>query len=324
MVMWSHFFISALIIFFAGSYLSDLADETAGLTGLSKGFIGALILGIITSLPELIGTLFAVIYKANPDLGVGNVFGSNLFNIAILSLAILMFSHRISYNDWVWRSNFSVYMSICLSAFMIMLIGIYHTEASIPANWSNIGILGFYILGMWIYSFENGETKISKIANRKSIHHSLRLNLILIAIFGSMVVGAGVLLADACNEIAHHTHMTSTFVGTLFMAAATSLPELVVTMRLLRMGNIGMATGNIFGSNLINLTIVAIVDLIYKGNVYATITDIQLVTVATGIIMSGIFLLGTLIKRSRRLTIHIDNVSILIIYVLIYLWLYGH
>jgi len=321
MGMWFLFVTAALVIFFAGSYLSDLAEETAGLTGLSRGFIGALILGIITSLPELFGTLFAVICKDNPDLGAGNIFGSNLFNIAILSLATLVFSSRVSCNDWKRRSNFSVYMSICLSVFMIILIGVYHRGIGISANWGNLAIVGFYIFGMWIYSFEGGEPGE---ADKKPVPHSLRQNLILIAIFGSAVVVAGILLADACNEIARKTHMTSTFVGTLFMAAGTSLPELVVTMRLLKKGNIGMATGNIFGSNLMNLTIVAIVDLIYKGCVYATITDSQIVTVTAGIIMSGIFLLGTLVKRSRRLTIHVDNVAILIIYVLIYLWLYGH
>ncbi|MBN2298918.1 MAG: sodium:calcium antiporter [Deltaproteobacteria bacterium] len=322
--MWSRFVLASLVIFFAGRYLSDLADETADLTGLSKGFIGALILGIITSLPELIGTISAVAYKSNPDLGVGNIFGSNLFNIAILSLAIILFGSKVDGNGWKWRSNFSAYLSISLSAFLVMLIGMCSISQKSSAVWGDIFILSFYMIGMWIYARQGSDETDAQGIHEKKPGRSLRANMLLILVSGSLVVAAGVLLADACDDIARNTHLTSTFVGSLFMAAATSLPEFVVTMRLLGLGNIGMATGNIFGSNLMNLTIIALADLVYAQNIYSAITTAQVVTLGAGILMSGIFLSGTLIKAKKKVLLHVDSIGILVLYLLIYVWLYNH
>jgi len=322
--MWSRFVLASLVIFFAGRYLSDLADETAELTGLSKGFIGALILGVITSLPELIGTLTAVVYNSNPDLGVGNIFGSNLFNIAILSVAIILFSSKMEHNGWQWRSNFSAYLSISLSAFLVMLIGMYKLSGNTSALWADICILVFYVMGMWIYSRQGTEEAEASPLHQEHSRRGLGANMALIAFFGALVVAAGVLLADACDDIARSTHLTSTFVGSLFMAAATSLPELVVTLRLLKLGNISMATGNIFGSNLMNLTIVGLADLAYTGTLYAAVTSSQMVTLGAGILMSGIFLSGTLVKAGKKVSVHIDNICILVLYLLIYFWLYNH
>ncbi|MBN2297629.1 MAG: sodium:calcium antiporter [Deltaproteobacteria bacterium] len=322
--MWSRFVLASLVIFFAGRYLSDLADETADLTGLSKGFIGALILGVITSLPELIGTLSAVVYKSNPDLGVGNIFGSNLFNIAILSFAVLLFSTRVKNNGWQWRSNFSAYLSISLSAFLVMLISMHMPAGNASALWADIFILVFYVFGMWVYSRQGPEQDEAPSLQKEPSRRGLGANLALIALFGGLVVAAGVLLADACDEIARATHLTSTFVGSLFMAASTSLPEFVVTMRLLKLGNIGMATGNIFGSNLMNLTIIALADLAYSGSIYASVTSSQMVTLGAGILMSGLFLTGTLVKAKKKVLLHVDNLCILVLYLLIYLWLYNH
>ena len=322
--MWSRFVLASLVIFFAGRYLSDLADETADLTGLSKGFIGALILGVITSLPELIGTLSAVAYKSNPDLGVGNIFGSNLFNIAILSFAVILFGSRMKNNGWQWRSNFSAYLCISLSAFLVMLICMYKTSGNTSAIWADIFILAFYVFGMWVYSRQGPEESKPPSLHREPSSRGLKANLALIVLFGGLVVAAGVLLADACDDIARSTHLTSTFVGSLFMAASTSLPEFVVTMRLLKLGNIGMATGNIFGSNLMNLTIVGLADLAYSGTLYGAVTSSQMVTLGAGILMSGIFLSGSLVRAGKKVVLPLDNICILVLYLLIYFWLYNH
>ncbi len=324
-MMWVWFFLAAAVIFFAGRYLSDLAEETAVLTGLSRGFIGALLLGIITSLPELIGTLTAAVFKANADLGVGNIFGSNLFNIAILSLCTMLYGAHIARHTWSWKSNYSAYMAISLSAFMVMLIGMYLMGVASHPTASNLIILAFYLLGMWVYARQGGDGEDADNPPESGPRRSLKANLVLVALFGGLVVLAGVMLAHACDQIARSTEMTSTFVGSLFMAAATSLPELVVTMRLLRLGRIGMATGNIFGSNAMNLTIIAIVDLCYRGTLYATITTSQLVTLGGGILMSGLFLSGALIKSGgMRIRLHLDNVTIIVLYVWVYYWLYHH
>ncbi len=280
-------------------------------------------MGLITSLPELVGTLTAAVFRNNADLGVGNIFGSNIFNIAILSLAVLMYSRRIPMAAWRWRSNFSAYLTVALAAFMAMIIAIYAAGAMMVADLANVMILAFYLGGMWIYA-RQGEDDDLEDEEGGAVVHSLPQNLVLVAVFGALVVAAGLILAGACDDIAGATALSSTFVGSLLMAAATSLPELVVTMRLLKKGNIGMATGNIFGSNAMNLSIIAVVDLCYRGTMYATVTAQQTVTLAAGILMAGIFLAGAQVRSLKRKALNLDNLLILTLYFWTYYWLYTH
>src|SRR5690606_13017661 len=101
-----------------------------------------------------------------------------------------------------------------------------------------------------------------------------------------IVIGAAVFLPYFGEHIAAHTGLSNSFFGTLFIAAATSLPELVVSLAALRMGALDMAVGNLLGSNVFNMFILGLDDMFYReGSFFKAISPSHLLSVFVTIIM---------------------------------------
>lgn len=110
----------------------------------------------------------------------------------------------------------------------------------------------------------------------------------------------------------------TTFVGTLLIAAATSAPELVVTISALRLGAVDMTIGNLLGSNLFDILILAIDDIAYvDGPLLSVVSPAHAITAFAATIMSGIFIIAMLFKPETRLggLIGWVSLSLLMVYV---------
>jgi cation:H+ antiporter len=93
----------------------------------------------------------------------------------------------------------------------------------------------------------------------------------------------------------------NSFFGTVFIAAATSLPELVVSLAALRMGSLDMAVGNLLGSNVFNMFILGIDDVFYReGSLFNAISPSHLLSVFVTIIMTAIVGLGLIFKPKKK------------------------
>jgi cation:H+ antiporter len=144
-----------------------------------------------------------------------------------------------------------------------------------------------------------------------------------------VVAGAGAWLPFVGLEIAETMGWRTTFVGTLFVAAATSLPELVVTITAFRLGAADMAIANLLGSNLFNMFIVAIDDIAYTGGpLLSAASPTHAVSAFAAVIMSGIFIVALLFRPETRFrgTIGWVSLSLLLVYVLsaYAIYLHGH
>jgi cation:H+ antiporter len=107
------------------------------------------------------------------------------------------------------------------------------------------------------------------------------------------IIGAGIWLATIGDEIAEATGWGQSFVGTLFLAFTTTLPEMTVSFTAVRIGASDMAVGNMIGSNLFNMAILPVVDIIYtKGPILARVSDGNLVTGLAVIVMTSLFIIG--------------------------------
>lgn len=115
------------------------------------------------------------------------------------------------------------------------------------------------------------------------------------------IVIAAALLPVAAVEISRLMGWQQAFVGSLFVAAATSLPEAAVSISALRMRALDLAIANLLGSNLFNILILAIDDVAYRrGSLYSAASDVHVVTALLGIIMSGIVVVALLSRASHR------------------------
>jgi cation:H+ antiporter len=145
----------------------------------------------------------------------------------------------------------------------------------------------------------------------------------------SVVVAAGSWLPFIGLELADAMGWRTTFVGTLFIAAATSLPELVVTISAFRLNAVDMAIANLLGSNLFDVLIIAIDDLAYTGGpLLSSVSPTHAVSAFAAVIMSGILIVALLYRPERRFRGMIGwaSLTLLMVYLLssYAVYLHGH
>jgi cation:H+ antiporter len=121
------------------------------------------------------------------------------------------------------------------------------------------------------------------------------------SLVSAAIIGAGIWLSFIGDEMAATYGWQTSFVGSLFLAITTSLPELVVTVAALRLGAIDMAIADIMGSNMFNLALVTPVDLAYRrGPILASVSPVHLVTAVIVIIMNLLVIAGLRFRQKRK------------------------
>jgi cation:H+ antiporter len=266
--VWLQFAACVALIGLAGPELSRSGDVIAEKTGLSGTWIGLLLLASVTSLPELVIGATSVTIAGTPDIAIGDAFGSCVFNLLMLVVP-----------DFLQRGE-SVYRRARLghvvsAGFGIVLIGVAGMSLlmhgrGIGLRLGHIGIytpmiLFLYALAMrtvFAYEREHREEFAEEIAERYP-KVTLRAAAVRYALGAVLIVGAGAWLPFVAGRLADIMGWRTTFVGTLFVAGATSLPELVITVAAVRIGALDMAIANLLGSNLFDMAIIA-VDLLYR------------------------------------------------------------
>lgn len=329
-MIWLQFIISAVIILIAGIQLTKFADQLSDALCLGKLWIGVVLLGLITSLPEAGASMVSVSILKAGDLAVGNMAGSNNFNLLLIVLMDVVYqkgavTNIIQYNK---AQFFSAAFALGLAGVVILEIAL-SSVIRIPTFFGvSIGSLLLfvgYFAGMRCV-YVNSERNCNLAGSSKSEARAFSLpkiyaGLIISAVF---VVGAAVFLANAADVIAQATGWGRTFVGSLFLAFATSLPEMVVTLSALRMGHVDLAIGNIFGSNMTNMFLLSLCDPLVRGR--ALLQDVSMAhifTLLTGFALTVVVLKGLKQSHKRKLwNMGWDSWTVLGIYILGVIGLY--
>jgi cation:H+ antiporter len=322
--IWLQFAACVVLIGFAGSRLSRYGDVIAEKTGLSGTWVGVIMLASVTSLPELTTGISSVTLADSPDIAVGDVLGSCVFNLMII--VILDFLHR--HESIYTRASTGHILS---AGFGILLIGftgfsLVLSERGAVVTLGHVGIyspimLALYALAMRIvfqYEREHQELAAEQAAE---VYADTTLTAAIAGYVaaGFVVVGAGTWLPFVGEHLAETMNWERTFVGTLFVAFATSVPEIVVTLAALRLGALNMAIGNLFGSNLFNISILAIDDLAFlRGPLLAHASPLHTISAISAIMMSGIAIIGLFYRARGRLlkTVGWTSLILLILYLL--------
>jgi len=332
-VVWLQFSACAALIAVAGTKLSRYADVIADKTGLSGSWIGLILLATVTSLPELATGISSVTIADAPNIAVGDVLGSCVFNLAIL--VVLDFLHR---GESVYRRANQGH--ILSAAFGIVLIGFTGLNLLLgdKAAALSIGHVGAFtpvivvlygIAMRAVFTYERDQTRefVEKIADRYP-QLTLRRAVGRYAAAAIVIVAAGTWLPFIGVQLAGVMGWHRTFVGTLFVAMATSLPELAVTVAALRIGALDMAIANLLGSNLFNIVILALDDLLFlKGPLLARVSSLHAMSALSALVMTGIVIVGLLYRPQTRIFRAVGWISLglLTVYLLnsFVLYLYG-
>jgi len=261
-------------VVFAGTKLTKYGDAIAEKTRLSGAWIGLLLLATITSMPELVTGISSVTIVDVPDLAVGTVMGSNLFN---LSLIVLM---DVLYRDMPLLSAASrkhlASASLCILIIALAGIGIIMGNQDHGVSFGKFDLFSLllilsYLSGLTVMSrLETGTAAIMRSGEIPKPHYSdmsLRRTGLSFTIAGIVIIGASIWLATIGDEIAETTGWEASFVGSLFLAVISSLPELTVCIAAIRLGAVDMAIADLLGSNMFNTgIIIAASDIAYRGD----------------------------------------------------------
>lgn len=314
------FIVCAGIVFFAGTKLSYYGDMLAALTGLGQAWIGMILLATVTSLPELMAGVSSSVIIESADLAVGDILGSCAFNLGILSL-LDVFTPK----DRPLFTSLSQSHILAAAFGMILIVlaglGLFLEDDLILTP--SIGLTGIAFLLVYFFSIKT-IYKYQRTFQKPGDRHagaagvlSLKQVALRFTAFALIIVLAALSLPYFADRIAGHTGLAESFVGTLFLAISTSLPEIAVSIAAVRMGSLDLAVGNLFGSNMFNISILFLDDLLYtKGYLLKDASEVNLVSVFFIILMTLVSVIGLIFPITRkRIVMAWDTLVIFLLYV---------
>jgi cation:H+ antiporter len=318
----AQFAMCGLLILFAGVRLSRYGDIIAEKTGLGGTWIGLVVMGAVTSLPELFTGTSSILLFDVADIAAGDVIGSCMVNLVILALLDVRdpapLAARI-HQGHVLAAAFSI-VQLGLAA-LAVLAG----PRGPVVGW--IGLHSFVFMSVYAFGlrtiFVYERARVSELAEQltgdvRYADFTLRRAVTMYALNALLLVGAATYLPGVAAELAAVTGLAESFVGTLFVAVATSLPEVVVSAAAARMGALDMAAGNLFGSNLFNIAVLGFDDAIYvRGSLLADISATHLVSLTAAMMMSAVAIVGLTYRAQRkRFRLSWDALAIVAVYVM--------
>lgn len=323
------FILCTAVIIFSGTKLSFYGDKIAELTGMGKAWVGLILMASVTSLPELITGISSVAIVKAPDLAAGDIFGSCVFNLLILSVLDARIKKPLLSEV---KSSHVVATIFGIISLTVAGMAIYLADEIPSLLWISsftFLLFGIYLVAVWgIFKYEHAamiESPPSTVLLTPERTADLRKAIGRYALNALVVLGAAVFLPYFGENIASETGLGDSFFGTLFIAATTSLPELVVSLAALRIGAFDMAVGNLLGSNVFNMFILGVDDVFYRqGVLFKAISPSHLLSVFITIIMTAVVGLGLLFKPRKKQfwLFSIDTFIIVILYLSLIIYLF--
>lgn len=313
------FLIATVIIVVTGSRLSKYGDQMADMLGWGKMFMGIVLMASVTSMPELMNGISSVVILDAPDLAVGDIVGSCAFNILIISIMDLFYDHKkpltsVAQTGHVIAASFGIIL-LSLVAFAILMPNIFGNIIWIGEF--SLLFLSLYFIAIRVIFLYNKKGRIHQEERKDSYSLTIKQVVIKYAINAVILMAAAMLLPYFGEHIAKASGLGQSFFGTLFIAASTSLPEVVVSIAAIRMGTIDLAIGNIFGSNIFNIAILALSDILYtKGPIFQFTSPNHIIPVLGTIIVTAIGIIGIVFKEEKKWKLAIDTALIVLVYVL--------
>ncbi|MGL4366866.1 MAG: hypothetical protein ACRCTQ_01085 [Brevinemataceae bacterium] len=310
-------FMSAFAVFLISGKLAFYADQLSVSAGISGALIGFILIALITSVPEIIST-FVSAGQGMFGLTAGGIWGSNIINLALLSIILLIFH---SFN---FKLDQNSIITFAFSLIMLLITGILlfvHYYWNIILNkYIVITIVNILYLLMMYYLYRIHQ-HTSQSQSQSSDQTNLKTIAVMFIIFALLIIAVSWILVILCDKIAeipapfygkplgHH------FIGTIFLAAATSVPEFAMCYQLIKEGSPNMAIENISGSNVLNLVVLVNSALFAKNDMWSQIPINSFYTIG------AIALATILIMLSKTTAKKVYSVGVYVSIVVI--WLYS-
>ncbi|PIE82552.1 MAG: calcium/sodium antiporter [Cardiobacteriales bacterium] len=287
--------VGLMLLIWSADRFIDGASATAHQLGMPPLLIGMLIIGLGTSVPEMLVSAIAAI-QGNPGIALGNAFGSNISNIGLI-MGLTALAFPILVHSTLVKKELPILLAItALTAYLLADTVLSRKEA-----W--ILLIVFFAFVFWsiIDSMRSPETLIDAedIANMplKKAVYWLIVGVLLLVIASRLMVWGAVVIATKLG-------VDDLIIGLTILAIGTSLPELASTLMAARKRKYDLAFGNIIGSNIFNtLVVVGIAGTIHPMQVASEVfsRDILIMSILTLALFVMSFKIGGRIARINRL-----------------------
>ncbi|QEH42682.1 sodium:calcium antiporter [Chitinophaga sp. XS-30] len=317
---------SALIVV-CGSQLSRYGDIIAELTGVGKAMFGLVVMAAVTSLPELFTGISSIFIVDAPNIAVGDIMGSCAFNLLILAVLDYFVPGKPLSSVVTKKHLLAGFSGIFLIS--LSILAMLFSEAFPMIGWfssASVLLIVLYLVFTWLM-YKSGHQQDVKIVTPPPSDNtgiSLRKAVKMYVLLASLVITGAIALPFFADMLAERTGANKSFVGTLLVAATTSLPELVTSISAVRRGSIDMAVGNVLGSNIFNMFILGLDDLMYvKGPLLSLINPIHALSGLVTLLMTAIAGVGIIYSTpAKRFVLGIDAIILILLYSLLMTALY--
>jgi len=321
MTLWLQFTLVTGVIVFAGTNLSKYGDVIAEKTGMGRTWVGVVLMASVTSLPELITGISSVAIFDLPNIAIGNVLGACMFNMLTIALLDAM-SRPEPISARAHQGQ------VLAAGFAVLLFGVASMSMVASDRVPGVAWIGSYSLAFFvIYAvsmrmvFLYEKRRIAEFVHETveaGRYESIALSAAYrnYAINALLVIAAAVYLPSLGAQIATATGLGDTFIGTTLVAVTTTLPELVVSIAALRIDATDLMYGNLLGSNLFNMAILALDDLLYfKAPLLAVAAPGHIVTANAAMAMTAIAMIGLTYRvGKKRFLFAWDSLGIVLVY----------
>ena len=244
--------VSLVGIVFGADFLVAGAVSIARKFKVSDFVIGAAIVGVGTSMPELVVSFIGAV-NGNADVAIGNVVGSNIFNVlGILGLTAVLFPVAVD------KKNMKFEIPLCIGVSVLLTLLVFNffngAEATI-GRVDGVGLLLLFAFFMW-YSFRRDRNEA--VVEEPSQEDATPLWKAVLKVVGglALLITSCDFFVDNAVLIAKSFGVNDAFISLTLIACGTSLPELAASLAAAVKKNTQLALGNIVGSNIFNMTLI--------------------------------------------------------------------
>ncbi|MGF7163341.1 cation:H+ antiporter [Rhodoligotrophos appendicifer] len=325
---------AGVAVWMAGARITSYANSFSVKTGIGQATVGLLLLGGITSLPEIGATVTSASIGA-ANLALNNLFGSIAFQVVILVIVDFAIG-RQALTAVVPDPMVMLQGGLNILLLTLMTAGMITGDIAVLGigAWAWAGLLAYvfsvYLLAQsqdrrsWLAadrgqlnrSLQRKQDDAQKTADEAHQAISLRRTIAWIVGLGAVILVAGYFLSLTGDAMAKQTGLGGSFVGFVLLAGATSLPEFSTALAAGRQGLYTLAISDILGTNLINIGLVFLVDAIADGEpVLNSAGPFAAFGALLGIAVTTLFVIGMAERGDKTIArMGLDSLAVLITY----------
>lgn len=263
-------------LIFGADFIVNQSERIALRFNISEFIVGSTLIALGTSLPEMAASM-AASFDNKPEIAIANAVGSNIMNITLV-LGVIFIITKPFQSERDFFAKDSIWALIPILMFLLMSI-----DGEIGKFDATLLFVLMFAYLLFLLQDANSEETQEVDQELKENFSWLKSIALLILGFTFVVLGASFAI-DAASNIATSFGVSQWLIGVVVIAFGTSLPELIVSITAVAKGKVGMAIGNIIGSNLANTTMVigaaAMVNNL-EINLYDYHYDLAIMTAAT-------------------------------------------